>query len=257
MEEFTDRMYSCAIHYDSSILNLPEKFPFEIVVPMSDTLKATYEEVKKGILSELPGEDFSNPKFKFSFLGKLSKLRQVTAGFLILPNGRIQYIDETPKLDYLEDYVDLLLDRGEAIVIWTIFKESMALIKKRLSKKGVGIITLSGDDKPAQREDKILQYQNDNTYQICIGQEQAGGIGTNLFKTTAMGQRQHTIFFENLVTPEAKTQAEKRTLRIGQTIDCQFTDIFVENSLDEWVLDCVKSGTNLIELLTKRGINRI
>lgn len=129
------------------------------------------------------------------------------------------------------DYVSMLIDGGEdKITLFAWHIEVMNILEQGLMKHGV--VRIDGRTGAEKKERLISQFINDPNIQVCLGNLQSMGVGTDgLQKVSA-----HALIAEASWTPGDNVQAFDRLDRGGQARQVQ-GDIFVApNSFAERVL---------------------
>lgn len=109
--------------------------------------------------------------------------------------------------------VDLVRSTGEPVVVWTWHREAAREIAKRLHDAGLAVSLVTGEDKDAVRQERILQFQNAGT-DVFVGTIAVGGVGIDLTRARI------TVMAELSWLPTEIAQAEARVFRSGQSRPC-------------------------------------
>jgi SNF2 family DNA or RNA helicase len=154
-----------------------------------------------------------------------SKLRQITSGFMHLPDGTTTYLaGDNPRIAAL---MQLLADcEGESVIVWAQFVEECRAIAAALRVAGVSHVEYRGEIPRAQREDALDAFQAGRS-QVFLGQPDAGGIGLTLTAATT------AIYFSCDYDLEARQQSEDRCHRIGTKKTVRYIDLVAEGTIDE------------------------
>jgi SNF2 family DNA or RNA helicase len=132
------------------------------------------------------------------------------------------------------------------------------MISYELKKLGIKHLTMSGDDKPKEKDRKWRSYQERKDIEVFIAQIKSGGFGVELFKKDgSKAKKQHTLFYENDWDYAVRAQAVKRMHRIGQDKMCMYTDFIVDNTIDERVYQAIVNGIKIVDLILKEGVSAI
>ena len=231
--------------------SLPEKIFQAIHIPLVGRTKDVYKKIEEKILSEIETMEGQTEVKVTNILTKLLRLQQVTSGFV--NNSELIH---TPKLDALEELVDQILYEKESLVIWCRFIKSIDLISKRLDKKKIKHITMSGKD-GKDKYDKWKGFQKSKSKNIFIGQVESGGIGIELFKHDNKSRAQHMCFYENTWSMDTRVQAIDRIHRIGQKSEvCMYWDLIVEKSIDEKILDTFNRNKKIADEILEGGVRK-
>ena len=128
-------------------------------------------------------------------------------------------------------YIDMLIDGGETkLVLFGWHIEVLNILERHLGKHG--IVRIDGSTGPARKEALVQKFIKDPKVQICLGNLQSMGIGTDGLQEVSC----HGLICEPDWTPGNNIQAFDRLDRGGQLRGVQ-GDIFVApNSIAERVL---------------------
>lgn len=233
--------------------DLPPQIFSAIEVPLGEA-ENIYKEVEKKILSDIDTIDGPIQLRINSILTKLIKLQQITSGFIKI-GDRESKLKETPKLDSLIDQVEEVVDVGESVVIFCLFRFSLHMIEEILKKKRIKCITMSGSDSRNQKDQKWKGFQLAKDIPVYIGQIVSGGIGIELFKIESGDSYQHTFFYEHH-TFEARDQAMGRIHRLGQKSICRYLDFVMLNTYDERRYNIIKNDMSIADAIENAGVKR-
>ncbi len=131
----------------------------------------------------------------------------------------------------IAEYIDMLIEGGEEkLVVFGWHIQVLDILQERLAKHG--IVRIDGSTSPNQREKRVKKFIDERSCQICLGNIQSMGIGTDGLQEVSC----HALIAEPDWTPGNNVQAFDRLDRGGQTRQVQ-GDIFVApNSIAERVL---------------------
>lgn len=183
-------------------------------------------------------------------LTKLLRLSQLTGGFLGNDEGiSCQHVSKS-KLEVLEDIVDNAVQSGEKLVVIARFLAEIKAIQKLLEKKNILYSQVSGEVK--DREEQINRFQNDQTVSVFIGQIATAGLGITLTAASTM------VFYSLDYSMSNFEQTKARIYRAGQHKNCTYIYLIAKNTVDEKVLEVLRSKANLAKNLIdeyKNGLN--
>lgn len=210
---------------ESVLKSLPPKTVLNEIVTLSDEHRKFYKDVKKGVKDECD-------KIKLStnnLLALVTRLRQATACPQILTTKNIS----SSKLDRCEDMVDELMNRGEKVVIFSTFKESVTYLEEKLKRYNPLICT--GNTKDPEIDKNIDLFQNDDTHKLIIATHQKLGTGVTLNRASYM------IFIDTPFTAAAFQQSCDRIYRIGTKNPVFIYNLICENTIDERVAEIIST----------------
>lgn len=164
-----------------------------------------------------------------SKLVAMSKLRQITSGFLLMRSGEISYLEDNPRIELLVETVEDFAGKG---IIWAFYKEEIRNIIRRLNEAGHSAKAVNGDTPLSARREIREEFQN-GPLQWIVAHPLAMGTGYTL--TAA----EWVIYYSNDFSLEGRLQSEDRAHRIGQTKSVLYTDFVALDTRDDdiaWAL---------------------
>ena len=131
-------------------------------------------------------------------------------------------------------------DRQEKVLVFTQFRVTQDLIAKLCADNGWGVSVFHGQLNPREKDEAIKQFQQQGGPQVLVSTE-AGGEGRNL-------QFCHWLVNYDLPwNPMRVEQRIGRIDRIGQTNTVLIGNLFVEDSIEERVLDVLENRIHAFE----------
>ena len=209
----------------SSVLDLPPKIKNIEYVEMGIGQERIYNQVLDAIV-----QDIDKIKTSPNPLSQLIRLRQATADTSILSSK----IQESAKLDRLEELVEEAVDNGEKVIVFSNWTNVTDIAYKRLSKYNPALIT----GKTSDREEQQNKFKTDDTCRVIIGT--IGAMGTGLTLTEAST----VIFLDSPWNRALKDQAEDRAHRIGTKEPVHIITLVCKNTIDE----------KIEKLINKKGV---
>lgn len=205
------------------VLDLPEKLFIDEYVEMTPKQEQIYREVSNQIRANIDQIAMSpNP------LANLIRLRQAT-GYTGILSSTVQ---ESAKLDRLEELVEDALANGKKVVIYSNWTQMTDAIQERLKKYNYCIIT--GETKDNMRQEYVDLFQNSDKYKIIIGT--IGAMGTGLTLTAGTVE----IFVDEPWNRALRDQAVDRCHRVGTTENITIYTLMCKNTIDERIHDIVE-----------------
>lgn len=158
-------------------------------------------------------------------LGALTKLQQITSGFIMLDGEvlRPPQLTDNPRLAAL---IELVEDDDAPVIIWARFREELKVISAALRAAGRRVVEYHGGTSREDREQAVDSFQRGEA-DAFVGQPQAGGIGLTLTRA------EWTVYYSNDFNLETRLQSEDRNHRIGTTKSVRYVDIVAKNTIDE------------------------
>lgn len=206
-------------------LDLPPKVYQTVYFDMTPRQRKIYDAAEKELRFERSDGDIMS----FNGLSKLTKLRQITSGF-IMEDGAVLDEDVTgvpaqecgPRLAVLGE---LLEDVDDQFIIWCHYRAEIGFVAALLAANGISFVEYHGGIKDAQRDEAIDTFQA-GAVRCFLGTPAAGGIGLTLTNATT------AIYYSNDYDLEQRLQSEDRCHRKGTVKSVNYIDIVAENSID-------------------------
>ena len=216
-------------------LDLPDKLYTRRNITMSDEQNSVYNQMKKLALEPLDSGELSTTA---SILTQIMRLQQICCGFFQPDVGEIRQLPNN-RLSELLDITDEL--QGKAI-IWASFTHDIQQIARSLRDRfGPDSVALYYGDTPQEDRQKIVHKFQDMTSELrfFVGQPKTGGYGITLSAATTV------IYYSNSYDLENRLQSEDIAHRIGQKKNVTYIDLVCPNTIDEKILEALKSKINL------------
>jgi len=141
------------------------------------------------------------------FLDALLKLRQICCHPRLLPEDYANEVFESAKLDFLTELLDVLIESGRRILLFSQFTTMLELIEAHLIAQKIRYLKLTGSSK--DRGKLVEDFQTGKVPLFLISLK-AGGTGLNLTAADTV------IHYDPWWNPAAEAQATDRAYRIGQ-----------------------------------------
>ena len=228
------------------LLELPEKTVIHESVEMNDKQSHFYDLIKNGVKEAVDKVELNTA----SVLSLVSRLRQATSCPFMLTTEDIP----SSKIDRAVDLAKQMVSGGEKVVIFSIFKEPLSVLKDEL--KDLNPLLCTGDIKDSIISDNIDRFQNsdENKVMLCTLQK----MGTGVTLTAA----NNAIFLDSGWTSAINQQCEDRIHRIGSgkhvfiyyletanTIDEHVANIvFDKKAISDYVVDDIVNDDNISSL---------
>ena len=223
-------------------LDLPKKIYQKFYVELTPDQKRMYDELKKLSMSEIEGELVSVK----IVLTKLLKLHQLVCGHVKDDDGTVHAIPH----NRVKALMDIMEETQGQVLIWANYRDDIFAIEKAL-KAAYGeksTLTYFGETSAEDRDlvKHVFRKGNDTKgYRFMVGNTQTGGYGITLTGATTV------IYYSNNFDAEKRNQSEDRCHRIGQTDSVTYIDLVVKGTVDERILQALKSKKELSDIITE------
>jgi superfamily II DNA or RNA helicase len=223
---------------------LPAKTETERVVPLTAEQATLYEAVVRETLAKIASSE--GIERRGLVLGLLTALKQIC-------NHPAQYLHEAAplpgrsgKLAALDELLEVILDEGEAALVFSQYVEMCRLIRSHLADRGVPTLFLHGGVAARRREELVARFQ-DGGAPVFLLSLKAGGVGLNLTRAT------HVVHYDRWWNPAVEDQATDRAYRIGQDRPVQVHRLVTEGTLEDRIAALLASKRGLAEAVVGAG----
>ena len=224
-------------------LDLPDKVYTKRVVELTSEQARMYSDLKKIALG-ICEEGTVTPT---TILTQLLRLQQVCSGHVKLDDGTIKTFSSA-KIKELEAVVEEI--NGKAI-IWANFTHDIESIVELLTNMygEDSVVSYYGATSTDQRDYAMSSFQNpDSPVRFFVGQPRTGGYGLTLTQASTV------IYYSNSYDLEVRLQSEDRAHRIGQVNKVTYIDIIAEKTVDEKVLQALRSKIDIASVVLQENV---
>ncbi|NYI90549.1 superfamily II DNA or RNA helicase [Amycolatopsis endophytica] len=223
---------------------LPRKTETDRYVPLTTEQATLYEAVVRENLAVI--RESKGVQRRGQVLKLLTELKQIC-------NHPAQYLKEkgpvtgrSGKLAAFEELLDVILDEGESVLVFSQYVQLCRLLETRLTERGLPVQVLSGANSARQREEMVSRFQGGDVPVFLLSLK-AGGVGLNLTRAT------HVIHYDRWWNPAVEDQATDRAYRIGQDRPVQVHRLIAEGTLEERVAGVLAEKRGLAESVIGAG----
>lgn len=215
-------------------LDLPEKIYATRAVELTREQARAYKDLREKLVHEFEaGLVTSTPHA----LTKLVRLHQIALGFLLHDDGTVSHLPNN-RLDALDEVIE---ETAGKLIIWTNYREAIKLVGNHLRAKWGGpaaVVEYWGGATQEQRVEGLDRFQSGDA-RFFLGNPAVGGYGITLTASS------NALYYSNSFKAEERRQSEDRTHRIGQRQNCLYTDLISQGTIDERVLNALRSKQEL------------
>lgn len=138
----------------------------------------------------------------------MSKLLQITTGFVYTKDGRAVELDNTPRMEALVE----LIDEAEGkVIVFVDFIHASKMIAERLKKFGYAVEQVSGETPKTERDRIFTAFQSAVFPRVIVAHPKCMAHGLTLTEANVI------IWFSPTSSLETYEQACARITRPGQT----------------------------------------
>jgi non-specific serine/threonine protein kinase len=232
--------------------DLPPKIESEQYVSMAPSQAALYNE----ILEEVRPRVFEAVNkvgvrgASVSILAALLRLRQVCNHPNSIEALREVTGYESGKFNLLRELIREALDSGRKILLFSQFREMLAIIRRFLEEEKVSHLYLDGATR--NRQELIDRFNGDSDVRLFLVSLKAGGTGLNLTAADTV------VIYDPWWNPAVENQAVDRAHRIGQTKTVHVYRLITENSIEQKIMQLKAKKAKLVEaLINENGLSTL
>lgn len=225
-------------------LDLPEKVYLRREVALTTEQMRLYKQMSDLALAQLSAGKLATTQ---SVLTQIMRLQQICCGFLQPDEGPIQEV----KNNRIEELMSAIEETSGKIIIWATWTYDIERIEKALRKKygPYSVASYYGDTEQDDRQEIVERFQDpDSDLMFFVGQPRTGGYGITLTEAKTV------IYYSNNYDLEIRLQSEDRAHRIGQTDNVTYIDLVSPGTIDEKVIEALRSKINLAGTVLKEDV---
>lgn len=232
--------------------DLPPKMESVVPVPMVPAQRELYsqilEEVRPKVFDAVEERGVSGASV--SILAALLRLRQVCNH----PNS-IDALKTLPdfgsgKFDLLKELVLEAIESGRKILLFSQFREMLAIIRRWLQEQSFEHLYLDGSTK--DRQALVDRFNEDESVRLFLISLKAGGTGLNLTAADTV------IIYDPWWNPAVEGQAVDRAHRIGQKKRVSVYRLVTEHSIEQKIMDLKRRKARIVDaLINENGLSTL
>jgi SNF2 family DNA or RNA helicase len=187
-----------------------------------------------------------------SVLERMLRLQEIAGGVITYDRQPDLYnpskfdhcriIGSNPKIDELLSIVE---ETQCATIVWCRFLEEIAMVSEALRAKygRDSVVEIHGGVSEADRDRNVSEIFQKNAARFLVGNAATGGVGLN------MTAAELVIYYSNSFSFTDREQSEDRAHRIGQTKSVTYIDLVAEGTVDQVVVQALKSKKDVSEFV--------
>src|SRR5262245_19530608 len=149
------------------------------------------------------------------------------------------------KLEALDDLLEVVLDDGESVLVFTQYVEMGRLLERHLGRRCATAFLHGGV--PARRRDEMVRRFQAGQVPVLLVSLRAGGFGLNLSRAS------HVVHFDRWWNPAVEDQATDRAHRIGQSRTVQVHRLVTEGTVEARIEALLSRKRDLAERVVGAG----
>lgn len=229
--------------------DLPEKIELKSYCSLTVEQARLYQTVTAELLGRIGNHN--GIARKGLVLSSLTRLKQICDHPELVQGVRTSEsvaFGRSGKMERLGELLDLIMDSGEAALIFTQYVRMGELLKERLAERyGVRPFFLHGGVPKADRDTMVRAFQDGEGSPIFVLSLKAGGVGLNLTRAN------HVVHYDRWWNPAVENQATDRVFRIGQQKNVEVHKLICQGTLEERIDELIERKKSLSEQVVGSG----
>lgn len=228
--------------------DLPEKIELKSYCTLTVEQARMYEAVTGELMNRIG--DSGGIARKGLVLSSLTRLKQICdhpqlgSGRTAVSTGK----ERSGKMERLIELLDLILDNGEAALIFTQYVQMGELLREQIIRRyGKEPFFLHGGVSKQERDDMVRAFQEGTGTPFFVLSLKAGGVGLNLTRAN------HVIHYDRWWNPAVENQATDRVFRIGQSKNVEVHKLICQGTLEERIDELIERKKSLSEQVVGSG----
>ncbi|MCF6177788.1 MAG: DEAD/DEAH box helicase [Geopsychrobacter sp.] len=230
-QQLQQRVAPFVLRRDKSqvVLELPPKTQMVRESELNPAQSKLYESLRLAMTDKV-GKLLQKKGLKNShieILDALLKLRQVCCDPRLVKLESARKVKQSAKLEALLALLDVLLEEGRKILIFSQFTSMLSLIEAELQERQIAYTKLTGR---TRKRDEVIQIFQSGEVPVFLISLKAGGVGLNLTAADTV------IHYDPWWNPAVENQATDRAHRIGQEKPVFVYKLVAKGTLEEKIL---------------------
>lgn len=230
------------------LTELPPKVFETRVVQLNDEQKRIYREIAKRDKAVMGDRGITVT----TVLEKMLRLQEIAGG--IATWERNPDIHNPSKFDHvripgknakIEELMQIVEETECSTIIWCRFVEEIQMVTEALVERfgASSVVQVYGAIDENTRWENVSEKFQTGKARFLVGNAATGGVGLN------MTAAELVVYYSNSFSFTDREQSEDRAHRIGQTRSVTYIDLVAEGTVDEVVIQALKSKKDVSEFI--------
>lgn len=223
---------------------LPPKTETDNVVSLTDEQMTLYDAVAKETLEEIAlAKGIARRGLVLKLITGLKQITNHPANYL---HQTGPLVGRSGKLAALDELLDVILDEGESVLVFSQYVEMGKLLEAHLRARQVQTLFLHGRVPVAKRQGMVDAFQSGDAPVFLLSLK-AAGVGLNLTRAS------HVVHYDRWWNPAVEDQATDRAYRIGQDKPVQVHRLISEGTVEDRIATLLQSKRELADAVVGTG----
>lgn len=250
MEELIDLIspYVFQVRKNDVLKELPPKVFETRLVEMTTEQKRLYKELAKKNRA-VTGDRGITVK---TVLERMLRLQEVAGGIITYEKSVVSL--DSSKFDHeriagknpkIEELLNIAEESQVSTIVWCRYLEEIKMVAEALRERygHSSVVEIHGAIPEDERHHNVRDLFQTKKARFLVGNAATGGVGLN------MTAAELVVYYSNSFSFTDREQSEDRAHRIGQTRSVTYIDLIAEGTVDEVVLNALKSKKDVSEFV--------
>lgn len=243
-----------AVARKADCLDLPPLIRKRVEVTMGAKQVRAYESMRKDFIAFMEG----GTAVAQLAITKALRLQQIVSGFVRCEGEGVGsendiHFDDNSRIDALRSVLEEIFEQGQKVIIWAVFHENYAQIRKLLESMKIKYVELHGEINGKKRQEYVDSFNNDAEVFALIGHPGSGGVGVNLISAS------YSVYYSRGFSLEYDLQSEARNYRAGSERHEKITriDLVAPNTIDDLILERLSNKQGISDKVLREIVEEL
>lgn len=153
---------------------------------------------------------------------------------------KLKQVCSQAKVAQIAEDIAEAVEAEQKVIVFSQFTATIEAVRDACRKEGIGVVTLTGQDKMDARQHSVDKFERDPETKVFVLNIKAGGVGLNLTSGSIV------MFADMDWSPEVHNQAEDRAHRIGQEGTVNVYYYVLKGTIEEDIVDILGRKKEII-----------
>ena len=232
---------------EETLHELPPKIETEVFLELTDRQKALYQQTVAQVRSTIDEAYRRNTQAQAQVIAltAILKLRQACLSPRLLTG---QPDEPSPKLGFLIERLQILLEEGHSALVFSQFTSFLDLVQEACGAHEIPYSRLDGSTTLGARKTRVTAFQAGEQAGVFLLSLKAGGQGLNLTKAN------YVFHLDPWWNPAVENQASDRAHRIGQRQTVSVMRILMRHTVEEKMMALKQRKLALYEAVMRGAV---
>lgn len=250
MAELTELLapFTFQVRKSEVLTELPPKIFETRTVQLNDEQKRIYKEIAKRDKAVMGDRGITVT----TVLEKMLRLQEIAGGIVtwernpdIYNTSKFDHVRISGKNAKIDELMQIVEETECSTIVWCRFVEEIQMVTEALVERfgASSVVQIYGAIDEDTRWKNVSEQFQTGKARFIVGNAATGGVGLN------MTAAELVVYYSNSFSFTDREQSEDRAHRIGQTRSVTYIDLVAEGTVDEVVIQALKSKKDVSEFI--------